>query len=128
MRLCASVGEYRGADAPLFRKRCGANHSRLGDDAVDAGVIAKEMRRDLKAAGIYEGETSHSWRRGAVQAGLAAAGFSHAKDRMLVGSDKVVWLYGDSDRPTRQVKRAWGGGPGGEGGRYVDYTIDGDLT
>ena len=47
---------------------------------------------------------------------------------MMVGSDKVVWMYGDPDRPTRQVKRAWGGGPGGEGSASIDYTIDGDLT
>jgi hypothetical protein len=69
----------------------------LGGPAVYTRFVAH-----LKGAGLYSGESVHSFRRGSVQA-RAAGGASEAQlmDAMLIATPAVVRVYSDGFRPTR---------------------------
>jgi hypothetical protein len=70
--------------------------------AVTGSQLYSRFVSQLKAAGLYEGESTHSFRRGRVQS-LAAGGMSLADiaDRMLVSTDRVAGGYADQGRLTR---------------------------
>jgi hypothetical protein len=63
----------------------------------------QRLIKHLKGAGLYEGETPHSSRRGGVQDMMdSGAGESAVGARMLVKTPAVVRLYNSRCRPTRQ--------------------------
>ena len=103
MALCAAEGHYAGMTAPMFRVRDSSDHGHFGVEAVDACAVSKRMQVLLGEE--WEGETSHSNRRGSMQDKLDK-GESPATvgARMQLHSGRVFNLYASKTRPTRGGK------------------------
>jgi integrase len=59
---------------PLNRRR-----DEFEDEALSASALRKRVQQHLKDAGLYEGETVHSFRRSAVQRAAEIEGFDVPK-------------------------------------------------
>jgi hypothetical protein len=103
MATCSLMGVPLTAPAgPLFRPMGVLSRTTLSEESLTTSALLATLVKALKAAGIYEGESTHSFRRGASQ---------NAKDedesheaimaRMLIVSDAIYRRYTDGGCDTR---------------------------
>ena len=105
--MCAEDGQYAGDTSPIFRTRDYKHHDRFSATAVESGVVTNRMRQNLAHTDEYAGETSHSFRRGGMQARQATGETaSVTMSRALMSSDKTYKRYTDRTCAVRGVKKA----------------------
>lgn len=79
----------------LARPRGGGN-----GEHMTAQNLAGRLRRHMETAGIYEGETCHSYRRGALQDAVHVQGWTELQAQLLgnIATPSILELYLDRKR------------------------------
>jgi hypothetical protein len=105
-RTLTSLGRPVTGKNPVFPAVERGAGGRFTGDAMTGDTLYSRLVTHLKGAELYEGESTHSFRRGGVQA-LVDAGvpLTVVADRMLVSTLPVVKAYNDRKRPTRYKPR-----------------------
>ena len=86
----------------LFRPMNPRRRTALLEESMTTSALQSRLRDALGRAGLYEGETTHSFRRGNFQA-ARARGEPQVKTmaKALITTDAVYNLYCNTGRPTR---------------------------
>jgi integrase len=103
----AALGRPTAGAHPVFPAVDGRGAARVfSKDPMSGSTLYSRLVSTLKAAGLYEGESTHSFRRGGVQALVALGVPEHEiADRMLISTPAVVREYADQTRRTRKRQR-----------------------
>jgi hypothetical protein len=103
MDTCFRMGVPLTAPAgPLFRPMGVSNRTMMSEESLTTSACYSTLTRALKAAGIYEGESTHSFRRGASQNAVRTGqSKEEIKDQMHIVTDAVFHRYTDDGCETR---------------------------
>jgi hypothetical protein len=102
MELCATLGVPLTPTSPLFRPLGVSDRSTLREESLTTSACYSRLRSALMSAGIYEGESLHSTRRGGAQAANRdGESREEIKFRMNITSDAILDRYLDEGCVTK---------------------------